>query len=92
MGRKVIDKVFDTIVRMDITVRVHADTKDEAEAWVKERLVSSLTLGHAHIENSEQFIPLEMLPTIQETIVKKVKRPRRIKLSPTVAIQEPTGE
>ena len=89
MGRKVIDKVFDTIVRMDVTVRVHADTKDEAEAWVKERLVSSLTLSHAHIENTEQFIPLEMLPTIQETVVKKVKRPRRVKLIP---ITLPTGE
>jgi hypothetical protein len=89
MGRKVIDKVFDTIVRMDVTVRVHADTKDEAEAWVKERLVSSLTLSHAHIENTEQFIPLEMLPTIQETVVKKVKRPRRVKLIP---ITLPAGE
>jgi hypothetical protein len=79
MGRRVIDKVFDTIVRMDITVRVHADNKDEAEAWIKERLVSSLTLGHDHIENTEQFIPLEMFPTIQETILKKVKRPRRVK-------------
>jgi hypothetical protein len=89
MGRKVIDKVFDAIIRMDVTVRVHANTKDEAEAWVKERLVSSLTLGHAHIENSEQFIPLEMLPTIQETIIKKVKRPRRVKLT---TVELPTGE
>lgn len=84
MGRKVIDKVFDIVVRMDVTVRVHADTKAEASAWVNERFVNSLALGHGHIENNEEFIPLEMLPTIQEIIVKKVKRPRRFKL--------PTGE
>lgn len=79
MGRKVIDKVFDTIVRMDVTVRVHADDKDEAEAWVKERLTNSLAIGHAHIEETSEFIPLEMMPTIQEVIIKKVKRPRRVK-------------
>lgn len=82
MGRKVIDKVFDIVVRMDVTVRVHADTKAEASAWVNERFVNSLALGH--IENNEEFIPLEMLPSIQETVVKKVKRPRRIRLIPVV--------
>ncbi len=81
MGRKVIDKVFDTVVRMDVTIRLHADDKDEAEAWVKERLVGALTIGHAYIEDTSEFIPLEMLPTIQETIIKKVKRPRRVKLA-----------
>jgi hypothetical protein len=89
MGRKVIDKVFDTIVRMDVTIRVHANSKDEAAAWINERFVSSLTLGHGHIANTSEFIPLEMLPTIQETIIKKVKRPRRVKLTP---VQVTTGE
>jgi hypothetical protein len=89
MGRKVIDKVFDTIVRMDVTIRVHANSKDEAAAWINERFVSSLTLGHGHIANTSEFIPLEMMPKIENVFVKKVKRPRRVKLTP---VQVPEGE
>ena len=88
MGRKVIDKIFDTVVRMDMVVRVHADDKDEAEAWIKERLTSSLAIGHAYIEDTSEFIPLEMLPTIQEIVIKKVKRPRRVK----PVVTNPVGE
>ena len=88
MGRKVIDKVFDIVVRMDVTVRVHADSKDEAAAWISERFVNGLTIE----DTSSEFIPLELMPKIQNVLVKKVKRARRIKLTPTVAIQEPTGE
>jgi len=83
MGRKVIDKVFDTVVRMDVTVRVHADSKDEAEAWVKERFALLL---NAAVDSD--FIPVEMLPTIQQTVIKKVKRPRRVK----PAVTNPVGE
>jgi hypothetical protein len=88
MGRKVIDKVFDIVVRMDVTVRVHADSKEEASAWINERLINGLTIE----DTSSEFIPLEVMPKIENVLVKKVKRPRRIKLTPTVAIQEPTGE
>lgn len=86
MGRKVIDKVFDIVVRMDVTVRVHADSKDEAAAWIGERFVNGLTIE----DTSSEFIPLELMPKIQNVLVKKVKRARRIKLTPTV--KEPTGE
>ncbi len=86
MGRKVIDKVFDIVVRMDVTVRVHADSKDEAAAWISERFVNGLTIE----DSSSEFIPLELMPKIQNVLVKKVKRARRIKLTPTV--KEPTGE
>lgn len=85
MGRKVIDKVFDVIVRMDMTVRVHADSKEEASAWISERFINGLTIE----DTSSEFIPLEMMPKIENVLVKKVKRPRRVKLTP---VQVPTGE
>jgi hypothetical protein len=85
MGRKVIDKVFDIVVRMDVTVRVHADSKEEASAWISERFINGLTIA----DTSSEFIPLEMLPKIENVLLKKVKRPRRVKLIP---ITLPTGE
>ena len=85
MGRKVIDKVFDVIVRMDMTVRVHADSKEEASAWIGERFINGLTIE----DTSSEFIPLEMMPKIENVLVKKVKRPRRVKLIP---VQVTTGE
>jgi hypothetical protein len=80
MGRKVIDKVFDIVVRMDVTVRVHADSKEEATAWISERFVNGLTIE----DTSSEFIPLELMPKIQNVLVKKVKRPKRIRLLPVV--------
>ena len=80
MGRKVIDKVFDIVVRMDVTVRVHADSKEEATAWISERFVNGLTIE----DTSSEFIPLELMPKIQNVLVKKVKRPKRIRLVPVV--------
>jgi hypothetical protein len=85
MGRKVIDKVFDIVVRMDVTVRVHADSKEEASAWIGERFINGLTIE----DTSSEFIPLELMPKLQNVIVKKVKRPRRVKLTP---VQVTTGE
>jgi hypothetical protein len=85
MGRKVIDKVFDVIVRMDMTVRVHADSKEEASAWIGERFINGLTIK----DTSSEFIPLEMMPKIENVLVKKVKRPRRVKLTP---VQVTTGK
>jgi len=29
-----MDKIFDVVVSMNVTVRVHADTKKEASAWI----------------------------------------------------------
>lgn len=80
MGRKVIDKVFDIVVRMDVTVRVHADSKEEATAWIGERFINGLTIE----DTSSEFIPLELMPKIQNVLLKKVKRPRRIRLVPVV--------
>jgi hypothetical protein len=80
MGRKVIDKVFDIVVRMDVTVRVHADSKEEASAWIGERFINGLTIE----DTSSEFIPLELMPKLENVIVKKVKRPRRIRLVPVV--------
>lgn len=88
MGRKVIDKIFDVVVRMDMTVRVHADTKDEAEAWISERFVDGLTLE----DTSSEFIPLELMPKISQVNIKKIKRARRVKLNATTPAEEPTGE
>jgi hypothetical protein len=85
MGRKVIDKVFDIVVRMDVTVRVHANSKEEASAWIGERFINGLTIE----DTSSEFIPLELMPKLQNVIVKKVKRPRRVKLTP---VQVTTGE
>jgi hypothetical protein len=76
MGRKVIDKVFDIVVRMDVTVRVHADSKEEATAWISERFINGLTIE----DTSSEFIPLEMMPKIQNVLLKKVKRPTRVRL------------
>ena len=75
MARKVIDKLFDIVVRMDMTVRVVAATKEEATAWINERFFEGLTIE----DTSSEFIPLEMMPKIQEKTVIKVKRPRRVK-------------
>lgn len=80
MGRKVIDKVFNVIVRMDMTVRVHGADKDEAAAWINERFIEGLTIE----DTSSEFIPLEMMPKIIHVAIKKVKRPRRIRLIPIV--------
>jgi hypothetical protein len=80
MGRKVIDKVFDIVVRMDVTVRVHADSKEEATAWISERFINGLTIE----DTSSEFIPLELMPKIQNVLVKKVKRPTRVRLVPVV--------
>ena len=89
MGRKVIDKVFDVIVRMDMTVRVHGSDKNEAAAaWINERFVEGLTIE----DTSSEFIPLELMPKIENVSIKKVKRPRRVKLAPTTLVEEPTGE
>ena len=84
MGRKVIDKLFDVVVRMDLTVRVHADNKDEAQAWISERFAEGLTVE----DTSSEFIPLELMPKIIQANIKKVKRPRRFK----PAVTNPVGE
>ena len=75
MGRKIIDKVFDIVVRMDMTVRVRATNKEEASAWISERFVESIEIG----DTSYEFVPLEWIPKVQQVVIKKVKRPRRIK-------------
>lgn len=87
MGRKIIDKVFDVVVRMDVTVRVHADTKDEAEAWISERFVEGLTIE----DTSSEFVPLELMPKLEQVNIKKIKRARRVKLNPTALVEELTG-
>jgi len=84
MGRKVIDKLFDVIVRMDMTVRVHADNKDEAQAWISERFAEGLTIE----DTSSEFIPQELMPKIIQVNIKKVKRPRRFKPNPTTPQEE----
>jgi len=88
MGRKVIDKIFDVVVRMDMTVRVHANNKYEAEAWISERLLEGITIQ----DTSSEFIPLELMPKIEQIHIKKVKRARRVKLNPTTPAEEPSGE
>jgi hypothetical protein len=84
MGRKVIDKIFDVVVRMDVTVRVHADNKDEAQAWISQRFSESLTLE----DSSSEFIPLELMPKLEQVVIKKVKRARRVKLNATTPAEE----
>jgi hypothetical protein len=84
MGRRVIDKLFDIVVRMDVTVRVHANNKEEATAWISERFINGLTIE----DTSSDFIPLELMPKIENVILKKVKRPRRFK----PAVTNPVGE
>lgn len=76
MGRKIINKIFDIVVRMDVTVRVNADTKEEALAWISQRFIDGLTIE----DTSSEFIPLELMPKIQNVIIKKIKRPTRIRL------------
>ena len=88
MGRKVIDKIFDVVVRMDMTVRVHADNKDEAESWISERLLEGLTIE----DTSSEFIPLELMPKIEQIHIKKVKRARRVKLNTTTPAEESNNE
>lgn len=88
MGRKIIDKIFDVVVRMDMTVRVHADNKDHAHSWISERFIEGLTIE----DTSSEFIPLELMPKIQHVQIKKVKRARRVKLNPNTPAEEPTGE
>ena len=88
MGRKLMTKTFDVLVRMDMTVRVQGSDKDEAQAWINERFIEGLTIE----DTSSEFIPLEMMPKIIHVAIKKVKRPRRIKLNETTPAQEPTGE
>ena len=75
MGRKIIDKLFDVVVRVEMIVRVHANDKDEAQAWISERFAEGLTVE----DTSSEFIPLEMMPKIIQANIKKVKRPRRFK-------------
>lgn len=84
MGRKVIDKLFDVVVRMDMTVRVHANDKDEAQAWISERFAEGLTVE----DTSSEFIPQELMPKIIQANIKKVKRPRRFKPNPTTPQEE----
>ena len=84
MGRKVIDKLFDVVVRVEMIVRVHADNKDEAQAWISERFAEGLTIE----DTSSEFIPQELMPKIIQDNIKKVKRPRRFKPNQTT----PTGE
>lgn len=79
MGRKLMTKTFDVLVRMDMTVRVQGSNKDEAQAWINERFVEGLTIE----DTSSEFIPLEMMPKIIHVAIKKVKRPRRIVLNAT---------
>lgn len=80
MGRKKIDKIFDIVVRMDMTIRVHANSKEESSAWINERLINGLTIE----DTSSEFVPLEFMPKIENVLVKKVKHPRRVKSIPIV--------
>jgi len=69
-----MDKIFDVVVSMNVTVRVHADTKKEASAWISQRFVDGLTIE----DTSSEFIPLELMPKIQNVLIKKIKRPVRL--------------
>ena len=84
MGRKVIDKLFDVVVRVEMIVRVHADNKDEAQAWISERFAEGLTIE----DTSSEFIPQELMPKIIQANIKKVKRPRRFKPNQTTPTVE----
>lgn len=84
MGRKVIDKLFDVVVRVEMIVRVHANDKDEAQAWISERFAEGLTIE----DTSSEFIPQELMPKIIQANIKKVKRPRRFKQNPTTPQEE----